>query len=408
MATDGKDIAILRELAKQYAEICADPKQDEKRALWREHNSLRRTRPMVLCLYWCATPEIIDPILTCEDPFFRAHERYLRSMVLQGRIDDDFVVEPWITVGATQVPRPSGGGAWGLTSRRIPSPEPGGAWTWAPAIKTLEDAERLLKPTHCVDEQATARNVSRLHDAVGDIVEVNVSRAPGGHSLAPALSDLRGLETIMWDMSDNAEWLHRLLAFLRDGILEIYRQAEREGHWTLGDHCKVPAPYEDSLEPPRANSRSVTCKELCAFFHAQEFAQISPAMHDEFMLQYQLPLLEKFGLVHYGCCEDLTHKIDILRQVPNLRRIAVTPWADVKSCAEQIGCDYVISWQPNPSDMGCCGFDPDRIRSLVRNAMEFMRGQHVDVVLKDVQTVQGEPERLRRWVEIVRDVTEQY
>ncbi len=41
----------------------------------------------------------------------------------------------------------------------------------------------------------------------------------------------------------------------------------------------------------------------------------------------------------------------MLRQFPNLRNIVVTPRADVRRCAEQIGTDYVISWRPNPADM---------------------------------------------------------
>ncbi|GAI58840.1 unnamed protein product [marine sediment metagenome] len=51
---------------------------------------------------------------------------------------------------------------------------------------------------------------------------------------------------------------------------------------------------------------------------------------------------DKFGLVAYGCCEDLTYKVDMLRQIPNLRRIAVPPFADAAKCAEQIGRDYVF------------------------------------------------------------------
>ena len=47
-------------------------------------------------------------------------------------------------------------------------------------------------------------------------------------------------------------------------------------------------------------------------------------MHEEFLFRYQLPIMEQAGLVAYGCCEDLTCKIDMLRQIPNLRRIAVS------------------------------------------------------------------------------------
>ena len=77
---------------------------------------------------------------------------------------------------------------------------------------------------------------------------------------------------------------------------------------------------------PAANSEPVKRDQLWLFMAAQEFALISPDMHDEFLLEYQLPILKKFALTAYGCCEDLTQKIDILRRIPNLRRIAVTPW----------------------------------------------------------------------------------
>ena len=116
--------------------------------------------------------------------------------------------------------------------------------------------------------------------------------------------------------------------------------------------------------------------------------------------------MKHFGRSAYGCCENLTGKIDMLRQIPNLRRIAVTPSADVRACGERIGADYVMSYRPNPAEMVCCGFDEARIRRIVGNAIEVFRGRHFDITLKDVDTVEGEPWRLRRWGEIVRDEIE--
>lgn len=98
----------------------------------------------------------------------------------------------------------------------------------------------------------------------------------------------------------------------------------------------------------------------------------------------------------------------MLRKIPNLRRIAVTPVADVAKCAEQIRDDYVFSWRPNPSQMICCGFDPDLIRRVVRDAMDASKGCHVDITLKDVESVQGRPENLREWVKLVRSITDDY
>ena len=96
----------------------------------------------------------------------------------------------------------------------------------------------------------------------------------------------------------------------------------------------------------------------------------------------------------------------MLRQVPNLRIIAVTPRADVRRCAEQIGRDYVLSWRPNPADMVCCQFDESLIRQTIREGLEACRGCRVHIHLKDIETVQGDPDRLARWVRIVREVAE--
>jgi hypothetical protein len=167
-------------------------------------------------------------------------------------------------------------------------------------------------------------------------------------------------------------------------------------------------PYCEELPGREAGDQSVTRDKLWTFMAAQEYTLVSPEMHYEFLLRYQMPIMEKFGLVAYGCCEDLTEKIDMLRKIPNLRRIAVTPVADVRRSAEQIGTDYVISWRPNPSRTVCCGFDPDQLRAYTKQALEDSKGCHVDIMLKDVHTVEGEPERLKEWVRITREVAEGY
>ena len=182
--------------------------------------------------------------------------------------------------------------------------------------------------------------------------------------------------------------------------------SQRTGDWRLSDHQNQAMPYAVELSDPEANGESVTRDKLWVFCAAQEMARVSPAMHDEFMLQYQLPIIDKFGLVAYGCCEDLTKKIDMLRQIPNLRRIAVSPFADVRRCAEQIGDEYVMSWRPSPAEMVSVQFDPDYIRKVTREALEAAVANDciVDITLKDVETVQGHPERIHQWVQIVREV----
>jgi D-alanyl-D-alanine dipeptidase len=94
----------------------------------------------------------------------------------------------------------------------------------------------------------------------------------------------------------------------------------------------------------------------------------------------------------------------MLRQVPNLRRIAVTPFADVTRCVEQIGQDYVISYRPSPADMVSYGLDDQQVRAILVADLESCRGCHFDITLKDVETVEGDPDRARHWVQLTRGV----
>ena len=404
-----KDIQILRDLAKKYRDIADKEIQNERRDMWRRHNSLERTRPLIYMRWLAAWNEAPESKLECEDPFYRGHENFLRQMIFQDTLGDDYIIEPWITQQATRVTPPW---LWGVRIQHTPRTQPGGSWKFNSPIKELEDFSKLIKPHHIINEEATARNVARLQDAVGDILEVNVDRAPAyrmWHSdISTDLAQLRGLEQVMWDMVDNPEWLHKLVGFMSDGVLTTHNEAEASGDWHLCDHQNQAMSYSLELSDPKANGDSVKRDQLWGYFAAQEMAQVSPEMHDEFILQYQMPMMEKFGLIAYGCCEDLTHKIDMLRKVPKLRRIAVTPVADVRKCAEQIQQDYVFSWRPNPSQMICCGFDPDLIRRIVKDAMEASKGCHVDITLKDVQTVQHHPENLAEWVKIVRNISDDY
>jgi hypothetical protein len=217
------------------------------------------------------------------------------------------------------------------------------------------------------------------------------------------------MENFMIDMIDNPEWLHRLLTIMRDGVMRTQETVEAAGNWGLAMHQNQAMPYAEELDDPQPNVNGVKRRDLWTFVAAQEFTGVSPDFHEEFLLQYQRPIIDQFGLVAYGCCEDLTQKIDMLRQIPKLRRIAVSPAADVAKCAGQIRRDYVFSYRPNPTEMVAYGFDEERIRTVLRRDLEVCREHDccVDITLKDVETVQGDRNRVRRWVEITREVIDE-
>ena len=407
MPMSERELSIVRDLAKRYRDVCAREVQRERRDLWRRHNSLQRTRPLIYARAF-AWAEMPQSRCECEDPLYRHYESFFQYHLFRDALNDDFIFEPWVTLQATRVT--PAGGVWGV-SHTWTGRGDGHAGIWDSPIKRPEDVDLLVEPHHVIDEEATARNAERLHDALGDILPVCVDRAPvyrvWDGDISTQLAYLRGLEQIMWDMVDRPEWLHGLLAFMRDGILRTHREAEEAGDWRLCDHENQAMRYSLELHDPAADGPPVTRKDLWWYCASQETTAVGPAMFDEFMFQYQMPVLKEFGLVAYGCCEDLTQKIDVLRQLPNLRRIAVAPAADVARCAEQIGQDYVLSYRPSPADMVAYGFEPDRVRRILRRDLGACRDCHVDITLKDVETVQGDPTRVRRWVVLAREVIDE-
>ena len=414
------DSMILRDLAKRYLEVCADPRQNELRELWRRHNSLQRTRPLVILKgvgdnFW---QEVPDLGAQAQDPMLAWQEMLLRRNLFHASLGDDTVFEPWIEEWASYV-LPARG-LWGLETRTLPKTDSRGSYKQEPAIRDWSDAAGvgvpaavqcgggpLVRPHHEIDEEKTSEKMARLREAVGDAIEVKVIRAPYYRSfrgdISSALGALRGIDNVMLDMYEHPRELHRLLKHMSSAIVAMIDAGEKAGDWRLTDHNNQSIPYSKELPDPGAHDRPVPCRQLWCHLAAQELTLVSPAMHDEFMLQYQLPIMNRFGLSAYGCCEDLTRKIDMLRPVKNLRRIAVTPVANLRKCAEQIGTDYVISWRPNPAEMVCCGWNEPRVRQLISEGLAVCRGQHVDITLKDVETVQGDPDRLRRWVQVVRE-----
>ena len=396
---------ILRDLAKRYSDICAAPIQDERRDLWRRHNSLERTRPLIYVRAF-AWKELPQSVCLCADPLFRRYEDVFRNRLFWHSLKDDSIFEPWVTLPATLACY-----GWGVDVKRNHSDEQGGSFKVDYPLKSLEDVRKLRMPYHRVDEAATEAAAAALNGAIGDIIPVDIDRGPAYRmwtgDLSTDLGYLRGIENFMLDMMDDPEGLHRLVGFLAEGVKKTQDEAEAAGDWGLGAHQNQAMPYALELPDPAPNRNGVSRKSLWGYMAAQEFTAVSPAMHEEFLLRYQLPILKDYGLVAYGCCEDLTRKIDMLRRIPNLRRIAVSPFADVASCAESIGRDYVLSYRPSPADMVGYGFDQDRILSILRRDLGYCRDSHVDITLKDVETVGGDPGRVAKWVELTRRVIDE-
>lgn len=397
--------ALVRELAQQVAGIAASSENGRIKQRWRDVNALRKPdRPPVWCRPVGAWAEILpDESLTCQDPWLRSIEGMLKRTLIKHDIGDDTPVDDYYAVPAVLTPHPPN--TWGVEIRRHMPDDAGGAWAFDPPLKSQADFDRLVLPTFSYDETKTEEALSRTHDLSGDILPVErVCGPPLSTTFCTYAAELRGLSQLMLDLALSPGLVHHLMAYLRDAVLRGIDQVEGMG--LLTPNNSGPMTCSDPIGPEPADGR-YTCRNCWAMANSQELDGVSPAMWQEFYLNYQLPVFERFGLVGYGCCENLTHKIDGVLSIPNLRIFVCSAWTDLDTVVERIGTKHVIMWRQKASDV----VFPDDTRTLQRDledGLKKLQGCSVQIVLRELQTLAGHPDRLHVWTQLAKEAAARY
>ena len=412
LAVSESDREVLRRLAEEVAELAARPVEAEKRELWYRLNALEPTRPVIWCDPEAGWNEIVrDSHLECTGRVMRQWEWHLRREIFWGKeMGDDYTIEPHFNVSHVYSGMDFHSGIdWGLAEKRIGG-DHGGSYVWEAPVKTEEDLEKLHFPEIRLDYEATDRRAELADKILGDLLAVRVQTAWWWSlGMTYTLVNLRGLAQIMYDMYDSPDLLHGLMAILRDGHMAVLDGLEEKGLLSLNNdwtwHGSKGLGWSKELPQPDFDGKVRAC-DMWGFGESQETVGISPEMFAEFIFPYQLPILERFGLIDYGCCEPLDSRWHIVKQIPNLRRVAVSPWSDRPKMAEYLGDRYIFCWKPNPADLAMDTFDEQRIRAELRESLRAVRNCRVEVVMKDCQTVRNDPRRAIRWAHIAREEAE--
>jgi hypothetical protein len=405
---NSKDRAILKSLAQRVAELAHRPIEQAKRDLWVWLSALEPTRPVIFCDPDYGWNEIITVgDLLCEGALARSWEYRLRKEIWWGEcMNDDHVVEPFFRIAHVFTESD-----WGMHEEKVGGQQ-GGAFTWTAPLKFKSDLARLHFPVIEVDWDASRRVLNLANDVFGEVLPAQQRTSwLWTLGLTSTLVNLRGLEQIMYDMLDEPELLHQIMAFLRDGTLAKIDFLERNGLLGLNNDgfYMGSGGYGWSRELPQPDfDGHVRPMDLWGFAESQETVGVSPAMFEEFVFQYQLPILEKFGLNWYGCCEPLDARWHLVKQIPRLRRVAMSPWVNLPKMAEMVGPHYVFSRKPAPADLAMSRFDEDRIRKQLREEMRILRQNdcRAEFVMTDNHTIARDPQRVIRWVKIAREEAE--
>jgi len=407
-----KERTLLRELARKVADIAALPIQQERLQLVKDLNALREPRPVILSSPEGAWKELVpESALLCQHPLARNWERSLRMAICRHELipaDNPILAVMKINWELRL-------GDWGVTTKFIGTEafdRDEGSMTWDPPIKTFDDFKKLHSRTVEIDYEGTSRKEELARDVFADILEVR-RRFPlwWSYGLTETLIYLRGLQQVMIDMYENPTFLKDLMAWIRDQVTSELEMYQREGVLTLnngGDDVVTNGLGATDELPADDFDGNVRLKDLWVMAESQELSGVGPEQFNEFALQFQLPIIKRFGLCAYGCCESLDLKYDlIMKHIPNLRRVSVGPWADKALAAEKLGDRYIYSWKPNPAAI--CSPKPffDLAEKEIRHALDVTRGGHLQIMLADTMTLRGQPERLARYINLARKLIDE-
>lgn len=399
-----KDTDILRRLAAEQADIARLPIQREKAELWRRLNDLDSVRPMVWIteIPWHEMNVLDELTLQTESAWSQSLEVELRRRLYQWRhmpadmVMDGYIACPWIMhstgVGICEdvdirvTDRDSD-----IYSRRFHQ-----------QIQEPQDIEKIRLPVVSCDRAASEEQYAAMVQIFGDILPV---RRIGlkGKWFAPWDELIRwyGVETAMTDLIDRPELVHAAMARLVTAKLHELQQWLDMGLLSRNDNnTRVGSGgygYTSALAGDVGQPETAQPMTMWGCATAQIFSEVSEAMHLEFALQHEMRWLEKWGLNYYGCCEPLDRKIAMLRTIPRLRKISISPRADLDRAIAAIAADYVISRKPNPAFLAWETWQPQTAETDLALYLQKAKGCHSEIILKDISTVRYQPHRLWEW-----------
>jgi len=395
---------VLRELAEWVAAHAASREMAERRELWRSHNELEATRPVILCDPENGWNEILtERQLQCRGKLPRRWEAELRKEIFWAEhMGDDKPVEPFFDVPYTVSPDD-----WGLRTV-VHQTGSDGAKTWdSPLSDYAKDLKRLHAPQFEIDWETTNGSVELAEELFGDLLTVRL-KGTWWWSLGITVVAVffRHLEKMYTDMIDHPNELKELFSLISQGLMKKVDYLEENGLLSLNNDGTYVGSggYGFTSELPQGDvGGNVRCRDMWGFCESQETVNISSRMYEEFVFPYEKPLMDRFGLNCYGCCEPLHGRWHVVKQHANLRRVSCSPWADAEKMAGYLAGNYIYSMKPSPTPLATTAFDPEAARKDLREAFATTRGCQVECIMKDNHTLGGRPENAVEWCRVARE-----
>ena len=402
-----RDRSRIRQLAYLQRELAQSERNRQLRRDWTLHGDLSApSRPMIRIELWTFEDCVLPPLMQCEDPEARAMEKRLLSNIVNFDLFEDDTMVPdrfGIPMGGWFVP-------FGL---EVKKQETGGlGHHFIPYLSDLEEDFDKLGPSRFgYDEEGERRHMEWAQELIGDILPVVPERYSIVCTPTQDIVHIMSMEDMFVAMYDAPELFHRMMDMLTEDYLRYFDMLEREGrlrngvadqHLCQGTYC-----YTDRLRETEGPS---TLKDMWLFMDSQETSSISPEMYAEFVFPYYKRVMDRFGLVSYGCCEPVHPIWDrCLATVENLAKVSVSPWCDEAFMGERLrDRKAVYLRKPTPNLLGLGEpLDEEAVTQHFLRTAKCASGCKLELAQRDVYKVRS-AEEVHRYVELARRAMETY
>jgi len=399
---------VLKSLAEKWAEIADLPIHKEKAILWQKLNDLESDRPMVWIneIPWHEMNYKDELTLQCKNHWARSQEDLMRKIIYQWEhMPGDMILNPWL-----ECPLSIHSTDFGIMEEvdivRTDVASDVVSRHFIPQITDMEDIDKIQIPVITHNQKATKRRFQLMNDLFAGILPVKkVGQTHIWFTPWDYLIRWWGVEEAMLDLLMRPDMVHAFYEkMVQAWMIELDQMVEQKLMSLDCNNTRIGSGgygYTAELPGEGFDPAKVKPINMWGCSNAQIFSSVSPEMHWEFAVEHDLKWLERWKLSYYGCCEALAGKGKMLKRIPNLRKVSCSPWNDTRKAIDELGSDYVISRKPSPAIFIGATFDEAQARKEIRDFLDQTEGQcHVEMIMKDISTVQYDPERLWRWEKI--------
>ena len=393
------DIDVLKQLAARYMEYASLPIQKEKISLWKSLNSFNMARPLILFdqLPWHELD--VDGFLVnkVEDPYWRNVETDLRQQIYKWEhMPADMVLNPYVTLL-----RPIDFTGYGVEKQenvlQTDAENCVLSHQYTNQFEEMEDIQKIKTPRAILNRDAEQQIRQQADMIFNGIIDYKMNGIMPHFGFWDKISEWMGVDQVYIKLMDDPDLLHGIMEKMTLGTIEMIKQMNEDGLFDVYSNiCHCSQTFEEDFPSKDADLNHPTSRDSWAIGLAQPFTAVSPDITGEFEIPYMKRLFPYLGRIYYGCCDRLDDRLELILELPNVRKISCSPWSNMDIFAQKLPHNYVMSNKPNPALFATDNFEVDSVQQHMAKTFSTAKNNKVnlELIFKDVSTVRYQPQRL--------------